>query len=174
MIVRRERPGDAAAVRRVHTLAFGRDGGINPPVEVTLADDLRTTGAWLPRLTLVTELGGEVVGSVIASRATVTADRPRPVVALGPIGVLPAHQRHGVGSALVHGLLTAADALDEPLVALLGSPAYYGRFGFRPGTDVGVQPPVTAWGEHFQVRPLSAYRPEVAGVFGYAEPFARV
>lgn len=45
---------------------------------------------------------------------------------LGPLGVAPSHQAAGIGSALVHAVLGAADALDEALVALLGAPAYYG------------------------------------------------
>ena len=37
-------------------------------------------------------------------------------------GVLPSRQRRGVGLALMHGVLAAADALNEPAVVLLGDP----------------------------------------------------
>ena len=37
-----------------------------------------------------------------------------PALALGPLSVRPDSQRRGVGSALVHAVLGAADALDEP------------------------------------------------------------
>ncbi|MGH3025990.1 MAG: GNAT family N-acetyltransferase [Gaiellaceae bacterium] len=108
---------------------------------------------------------GGVVGHVTASQATVATD---PVVAVGPIGVLPDHQGSGIGSALMDALLAAADAADVPLVVLLGAPRYYSRFGFRPARELGVIPPEPEWGNAFQVRPLTAYRESVAGRFQYA------
>jgi len=36
----------------------------------------------------------------------------------------------------MNALLSAADAQDVPLVVLLGSPQYYGRFGFRPAVEL--------------------------------------
>ncbi len=74
----------------------------------------------------------------------------------------------------MHAVLAAADALDEPAVCLLGSPAYYSRFGFRRSTDVGIDPPDPAWGEHFQVRLLTAWTAELRGTFRYAAAFDRL
>lgn len=97
-----------------------------------------------------------------------------PALGLAPLAVRPDHQRRGVGSALMHAVLGAADALDEPLVALLGDPGYYSRFGFRPSTDYQVTPPVPHWQHHFQVRSLAACKPSLRGPFTYPEPFDRV
>ena len=108
------------------------------------------------------------VGHVLASRASVAR---REVVALGPVGVLPAYQGLGVGSALMHAVLGAADALDLPLVGLLGSRAYYRRFGFRPAALLGIEPPDVSWGDAFQVRTLTAYEPRIVGRFAYAPAF---
>jgi putative acetyltransferase len=91
---------------------------------------------------------------------------------VGPIGVLPEYQGLGIGSALMDALLTAADAADVPMIVLLGSPQYYSRFGFRPAQELGVIPPEPRWGEAFQVRPLTAYTPAVAGRFQYASAFS--
>jgi putative acetyltransferase len=110
-----------------------------------------------------------VVGHITASQATVATD---PVVAVGPIGVLPSQQGTGVGSALMTALLEAADAADVPLVVLLGAPKYYGRFGFRPAKELGVIPPQPEWGDAFQARPLTAYTESVAGRFQYAPAFS--
>jgi len=110
-----------------------------------------------------------VVGHVTASRATVAGD---PVVAVGPIGVLPDQQGTGIGSALMNALIDAADAADVPLVVLLGAPQYYGRFGFRPAGELGVISPVPDWGGAFQARPLTAYTESVAGRFQYAPAFS--
>ncbi len=174
VLVRRETASDVAAVRRVVAEAFARDPRTGSPVrgepvEVRLLDHLRASDAWVPALSWVAVDGGAVVGHAVCTRAQVDST---PVVALGPIGVQPQRQRAGVGSALVHALLGVADALDAPLVALLGDPGYYGRFGFRPSTDLGVLPPEPAWGRHFQVRALSAHDGGVRGTFRYAQPFA--
>ncbi|MGH8574056.1 MAG: GNAT family N-acetyltransferase, partial [Gammaproteobacteria bacterium] len=83
------------------------------------------------------------------------------------------HRGQGVGQALMHAVLGAADALDEPLVALLGEPGYYHRYGFRASSQYGIAPPDPQWGDYFQVRTLSAYRP-TTGTFAYAEPFTRL
>jgi putative acetyltransferase len=85
---------------------------------------------------------------------------------------LPDHQAKGIGSALMNALLCAADAQDVSLVVLLGSPQYYGRFGFRPAVELGVMPPELKWGSAFQARPLRAYTPSVAGPFEYAPAFS--
>jgi putative acetyltransferase len=185
VIIRRERPagagsagappaaGDAAAIRAVHTAAFRPTTPGASPVEAPLVDDLRASAEWLPRLSLVAEVDEEVVGHVVCSRGWITTPTgDRRVLGLGPLGVAPAHQGAGVGSALVHAVLGAADALDEPLVALLGAPAYYRRFGFEPARLHGAEAPDSSWGDHFQVRPLAAHDPALTGPFRYAAPFA--
>lgn len=135
-------------------------------------DELRADRAWLPNLSLIAiGSGGAVVGHVLATRGHVGS---APTLGLGPLSVLPDEQRNGVGSALMHAVLGAADALDEPLVALLGDPAYYRRFGFRLSTAHGIEPPVAHWRPHFQVRLLSAYVPDLRGTFVYAPPFDRL
>ncbi|WP_344630973.1 N-acetyltransferase [Streptomyces glaucosporus] len=175
MLIRRETPADVPSVRAVTGAAFAGRAQTPVPVEVTLLDELRGCDGWLPALSLVAEgADGAVVGHVVCTRGHVGQ---RPALGLGPLSVHPGHQRRGIGSALVHTVLGAADALGEPLVALLGDPAYYGRFGFRTSTEYGIDPPDPAWGRYFQVRTLAAYGPEdpaLHGTFAYAEPFDRV
>jgi len=170
LVVRREGPEDRAAARRVEWRAFGGDAA-EPPVEVTLLDALRESDAWIPELSLVAVLDGEVVGHVVCTRGHVDG---RPALGLGPIGVEPAHQGDGVGSALVHAVVAAAEAMGEPLVALLGSTEYYGRFGFVPAHELGVDAPDPAWGDHFQVRTLASHSNDLRGSFEYAAPFSEV
>jgi putative acetyltransferase len=168
VIVRREAPADVAAARAVQVAAFSKQDANDEPVEARLLDALRDCDGWLPALSIVAELDGNVVGHVVTTRGLVG---DVPVVGLGPIGVLPAHQGHGVGLALMHATIGAADALGESLIALLGSPDYYARFGFIACAAIGVTPPEPEWGSHFQVRTLTNYRPNIRGRFRYARPF---
>lgn len=134
-----------------------------------LVDELRAIDAWVPALSLVaTGTDGEVCGHVLCTRGRVGST---PALALGPLDVHPHQQRRGIGSALMHAVLGAAEALDEPLVALLSDPAYYCRFGFRLGEEYGITSPVAEWRPHFQVRPLAAYSPTLRGTFTYPGPF---
>lgn len=95
------------------------------------------------------------------------------IVGLAPLGVLPEFQGAGVGGALMHAVLGAADALGAPAVVLLGDPGYYGRFGFEPAARYGVLPPVAEWAPHFQLRRLTAWPATGApsGTFHYAPAF---
>jgi putative acetyltransferase len=71
-------------------------------------------------------------------------------------------------------VLGDADALNEPAIALLGDPAYYGRFGFVLAAPLGVLPPVPEWTPHFKLRPLNAWDGESRGIFRYARAFDRI
>jgi putative acetyltransferase len=177
VLIRRELERDRGSVERVHASAFPTE------VEAHLAAALRAGGYALAALSLVaertpseasnaTEAGGdglgEVVGHVVCSRGAIAG---RPALGLGPIGVHRDHQGNGVGAALMHAVIASADALDETCIALLGDPAFYGRFGFVASTLVGIDPPVPEWGGYFQVRTLAAWDGSIAGSFSYASPF---
>jgi putative acetyltransferase len=165
VLIQRERPDDRAAIYAVHASAFDTE------VEANLVDELRADGDLLPALSLLAVRDDTVVGHVGCSRTTVEG---RPSLGLGPLGVRPSHQRAGVGSALMHAVLAAADALDEPAVVLLGSPAYYRRFGFVLAGTVGIEPPDPGWAPHFQVRRLSGWDDGLRGRFRYAPAFDRL
>ncbi|TQL67929.1 putative acetyltransferase [Nocardioides albertanoniae] len=178
MIIRRERLEDVADIRAVTAAAFSGVEHSAPPVEpdgvpgeATLVGWLREDPGWIPELSLVAEVDGQVIGHVVATRGELAG---RSALGLGPVSVSPDHQRSGVGSALMHAVLDAADGLGEPVVVLLGSPDYYGRFGFVPAASIGIEAPDPAWGDYFQARPLAAYDSSLRGPFRYAAPFDRL
>lgn len=175
--IRTELAGDIDEIASVVGAAFSlaehsapptRIGG--PPGEVDLLAWLRDDDGWLPDLSLVATSGDQIVGHVVATRAYVDG---APALGLGPLSVRPDHQRAGVGGRLVRELLDRAERAGDTLVALLGDPAYYGRFGFVPAQERGVESPDPAWGDYFQARALGTGE-HPAGRFVYAAPFSRL
>jgi predicted N-acetyltransferase YhbS len=75
------------------------------------------------------------------------------------------------GSALVRVALKAAEARHEPIVALLGSPEYYSRFGFVLASELGIAAPPGDPPEHFQAVPLRDHDASVRGTLFWHAAF---
>lgn len=175
--IRRSTASDIGSIRTLTAAAFRSEAHAAPPADGTDDPGEAALVVWLledpealPQLSLVAERDGLLVGHVMCSRGHVDGV---PSLGLGPVSVHPDHQHAGVGSALVHAVLGAAQALDEPVVALLGDPAYYARFGFGPASAMGITPPDPAWGDYFQAVALGT-GPTPTGTFRYSEPFDRL
>jgi putative acetyltransferase len=160
--VREEQPDDVAAIREVNRLAFGRGE------EAYLVDVLRANGA--VSLSLVAILAGELVGHVMYSPASVG-----PIVgaALGPMAVLPAYQRQGIGRALVETGTRELQQAACPFIIVVGHAGYYPRFGFTPARALGITCEWDVPDEVFMVlvldparmpRGQARYRPEFSTV----------
>ncbi|UKA55644.1 N-acetyltransferase [Arthrobacter sp. FW305-BF8] len=174
LVLRSEQPGDRDAVLALTAEAFA----VSPvtglpvegePVEVRVLRELFVAEEYLPEFSIVAELDGEIVGHVISTRAWV---EDLELLGLGPIGVTPRLQRHGIGSALMHETVVRANAAGEKGIALLGSTDYYPRFGFVPASTLGVEAPDGNWGDLFQLLPLALWPGGVHGTFRYAGPLA--
>lgn len=140
-------------------LAFTYNAGV---LENEMIGEIRASGRLLPDLALVAEVGGRVVGHVIVAPAELRGDpehpeRPRRVLLLAPLSVLPEFQRRGVGSALMRDVLARARSRPEPMVVLLGHPEYYPRFGFRRAAEFGLSPDSPAAMVYPLHRDLSPY-----------------
>ena len=171
LVIRPERRDDVAAVRSLLDAAFPVGQGREHAAESVLVDGLRADGDLLPELTFVAELDGEVVGSVVCSRARMGQG---PSVGLGPLAVRPQVQGEGIGSALVAAVVVTADQRGEPSLVLLGEPGYYAIFGFETAAGHGIASTGPGEDRNLQVRPLRAWRPQLAGPFAYAPAFARL
>ncbi|MDX6408199.1 MAG: putative acetyltransferase [Gaiellaceae bacterium] len=157
MIVRPETAADRDGIRKVNDEAFGE------PIEAKLVDAIRESDRYVPELSLVAVSEGHIVGHVISSYVDVNPGARR-VLQVGPLAVLPSHQRRGIGSALMEETIRIADARDEPLLLIEGNPKYYERFGFGRADSVGVEPPPEAHGpQYFMIRALGSYDPALRG-----------
>lgn len=165
--IRAESPGDFTAIARVVEAAFGQ------PDEARLVEALRATEGYIPALALVAEAGGEVVGHTMFTHVNLRGDDAnRRILALAPVAVRPDVQRSGIGKMLVREGLRIAGDMGEPLVVVLGHPAYYPKFGFSSARAIGVVPPSEAMSDSaFMALPLRAYDASYRGTVVYPPAF---
>ncbi len=112
---------DLDAIHRVHAAAFETDA------EARLVDALRANGTLI--VSLVAEVDGGIAGHIAFSPVTVDG-KDVGGIGLAPVAVLPAHQREGIGGALIRAGIAECERLAYGFVVLLGHPEYYPRFGF--------------------------------------------
>ena len=162
--IRSAETADREAILRVVENAFrrgGHDG--HEEVQIVLDTWARCTEAYGLELVAVDE--GSVIGHLLGARGDLAG---RDAIGVAPLSVAPLYQGEGIGSALMKELIRRAEAARWPLLALLGSPAYYGRFGFEPAGQLGiVYKPAGADSPDFQVRPLNSFDPSFRGEFIY-------
>jgi len=168
VVIRHEAPEDVAAVRRVEEQAFGRTN------EADLVDALRRRCAFT--LSLVAVKDNQIVGHIVFSPVTIeSGDASFGAVALGPMAVLPTHQRKGIGSQLVRAGFEECRRAGHDMVIVLGHPNFYPRFGFSPSKRYGIRWEVDVPDEVFMVAELRPgalagrggtvkYQPEFSGV----------
>lgn len=144
---REETPADFRAVEELTREAFwdvyrpGCD-------EHFVLHNLRKSLGFVPELSLIAEQGGELVGHIAYSIATLEADdgSEEKLVLFGPVSVRPGLQKKGIGSALILHSLETAREMGFRGVFIYGNPAYYGRFGFGDAVCFAV---TTADGKNF-------------------------
>ncbi len=102
---------------------------------------MRHSPGFVPGLDFVAVRDGKIVGSVVFQEAFVAGDdgKRRDVLTLGPIAVLPAFQRKGVGRMLIDHARTAAAEQGYRAILLCGDPAYYSKVGFTPAEQFGIR-----------------------------------
>lgn len=161
-MIRLETPSDLPLVRAVHTAAF------DSPAEADLIDALRASGHLL--VSLVAVEAGQMVGHIAFSPVSIEGVTPTGA-GLAPVAVVPAFQRRGFGGQLIHAGLDACRQLKIDYVVVLGDPAYYQRFGFRPASASQLESEYDA-GDAFQVLELTPRcLSDIAGVVQYGAEF---
>jgi len=166
MEVRKEKPEDGPAVRRVHEQAFGGSG------EANLVEMLREANK--TPISLVATCDEQVVGHILFSPVTIAFAPPGfKTIGLAPVGVLPEFQGRGIGSLLVREGLQECRKGGYAIVVVLGSPAYYSRFGFSRAADYGLGNEYGA-DEHFMAMELrQGALAEVSGTVKYQPEFRK-
>lgn len=120
--IRQESPRDIVAREALLDQAFG-EGRSAKTAQSLREGRLPATG-----LSFVATENQRGVGTVRLWEITAGANRP--ALLLGPIAVACDRQNRGIGAALMHHSLQAAEKLGHEAVLLVGNAPYYGRFGF--------------------------------------------
>jgi putative acetyltransferase len=167
IVYRPEAPGDIAGIHTVNQVVFQTDA------EARLVDALRASGKL--RVSLVAEQAGQIIGHIAFSPVTLSSD---PVdtggIGLGPLAVLPAFQRQGIGGKLVREGLAACTLAGCAYVVVLGDPRYYRRFGFARASDYGLGNKYGVDDEFMALALQPGGLPSIAGVVRYAPEFVLV
>lgn len=127
MILRPESLADRAAIFALTQLAFQghpHSDGSEPRIIDALRDAKALT------ISIVADLEGQIVGH--AAFSPVEWNDQSGWFGLGPVSVHPDLQGRGIGRKLIESGLEQLRVIGAKGCVVLGDPAYYGRFGFKP------------------------------------------
>ena len=127
MIIRKEQSSDIEAIADLTIAAF-KNHPISRQTEHFIVNALRRSNALT--LSLVAEIDGYIFGHVTFSPVKIS-DGTSKWYGLGPVSVLPDHQKQGIGKALINEGLSLLKSLGANGCALVGPPDYYKKFGFK-------------------------------------------
>ena len=160
--IRKELQTDKSAISSVTEAAF-KEASHSSHTEHFIVNALRKNNVLT--ISLVAEASGAIIGHVAISPVSIS-DGAKKWFGLGPISVLPKHQRQGIGSQLMKQVLSELKDLGASGCVVLGDPNYYGRFGFKVDPNL-VFPGVPS--EYFQALSYTSEIPQ--GEVAYHEAF---
>jgi len=129
--IRNEEEKDHPQIRDIVRSAFPTEA------ESKLVDALRANSKAI--ISLVAVRWDELLGHILFSPVSTTPLSEAKGIGLAPVAVKPAFQSQGIGSQLIREGLRLCKELHYDYVVVLGSPDYYGRFGFKKASQFGLQ-----------------------------------
>ena len=125
--IRSERPGDEEAIDVVNCQAFESSG------EAYLVRLIREIIPTFDRRLSITAWDGEqMVGHTLLTPASIRLmGKTLPALAVAPVGVIPSHQKRGIGRAMLDCGHDLGRRYGFDLALLYGHPSYYPKVGYR-------------------------------------------
>ena len=130
-IIRNEEEKDIQQVREIVRSTFPTEA------ESKLVDALRESGKAV--ISLVAVNNEEVLGHILFSPVSTTPPGEAKGIGLAPVAVKPEYQSRGIGSQLIREGLRLCKQQHYDYCVVLGSPEYYGRFGFEKASGFDLQ-----------------------------------
>ncbi len=138
--IRKEKRKDYDAVRFVNDQAFGQleEGRIVDKIRAVCEDVLSLVALWSEDNFAIAS--NKVVGHIFFSPAIIDyGDNQINGMGLGPMAVLPEHQKQGIGALLVNRGVQFIQETECPFIVVLGHEHYYPRFGFERASKYGLK-----------------------------------
>ena len=117
---------------------------------------IRASKDYLPEISRVAELNGQIVGAVYYTKAWIAdGDLKHEIVTFGPLAVEPTLEGNDIGGALVRETISIAGKLGVAGIVIMGEPNYYPRFGFKRGAEFGITDALGNTPDALMVLPLN-------------------
>lgn len=176
IIIRVETPADFAAAENLTREAFWN---VYRPgcTEHYVLHRYRSEPDYIPELSLVLEVGGELVGHVMYAWSRIdTPQGAHRMMTFGPISIAPAWKRQGYGKLLLDESMHRAALLGGGVLAITGNIDFYGKSGFTLASAHVVRyadaAPEDADVPYFLIRELTpGFLNGVTGVYRDPEPY---
>ena len=96
---------------------------------------------FLPELSLVLEVDGEIIGHVMYAWSHIDADDGRKIrmMTFGPISIRPDYKRKGYGKILLDHSMRLAAEMGAGCLLICGNIAFYGKSGFVVASTRGIR-----------------------------------
>ncbi|QSW89988.1 MULTISPECIES: N-acetyltransferase [Flavobacterium] len=154
VLIRQENKNDYESVFRLIEKAF-KDLEYSDHNEQFLVERLRKSEGFIPQLSIVAEVGGQIVGHILFTKLQIVNElNVFESLALAPVSVLPEFQGKEIGSKLILYGHEQAERLGYESVVLLGHEGYYPRFGYERCEKYNIKMPFDVPAENCMVIPL--------------------
>ncbi len=135
VIIRQATDADLPAILSIHGTAFP-DESVADLTAALLSDPSAK-----PYLSLVARADDKPVGHILFTSAYLQPDISLQCAILAPLAVAPEWQGRGIGGSLITEGLAILARSGMSAVFVLGHPAYYPMFGFKPAGSLGFSAP---------------------------------
>ncbi len=140
--IRQETPKDYRIVEELVEAAFAGHAFSDQTEHFLVAKLRKSETAFVPELSLVAELEGEIVGHILFTKVVIENKETGasfPSLTLAPVSVKPGFQRQGVGGQLIEYAHEIARKMGFQSAVLLGHADYYPRFGYERCSQHGIE-----------------------------------
>ena len=115
---------------------------------VALVEEIRDSEYYIPQLSFVAELDGEIVGHFLFSRFPLSKTptgghggaNETDIVMLAPVSVHADHLRQGIGSAMIRMGIEKVREMGFKGITVEGNFHFYNQVGFRTSSEFGIFP----------------------------------